>query len=461
MGTVSSEPSPEPQGAPGAAEGRRGSSWVRSWAADSAVLLSSQVLTVVASSATAILVARSLSPRDWGIFAAFLGLSLALSIVTVFGLGTWLLRELSDLVATEDDTGADVAALRGKASRLVSSGLVLNAIIGLPLVLAGAVYAVAAGVAVSVGVALVALLLYAPLTAAATSTETYLRARRRVGLVAAAQLVEKGLLVALVAGALVAGRGIATIGLVYVVAAVARLSFDTVLVAARFGLAFVWPSSSTLRRFARAAAPFAVSTSAFNLLPRLDTALVATMSATSAGWFAIGERSLGPALLVSATLASTLFPFMVRRSERSTAHWKLSLALGAGGAALATLGALVAPTIVPLVFGEEYTEAVRPTQIMLFMLPFTYAASPLLVFAYARGRERSIVVVAIGLSLVGTLAIVGGQALGGATLAAAAAVLRSALFLTGIAAVDLDIRRRSASSATSVIDVTSISGQET
>src|ERR687887_2813787 len=71
--------------------------WIRDWAVDSGVLLLSQAATIAATSALAILIARSLNPHDWGIFSGFLALSLALSAFGEFGLSTWLLRELSEL----------------------------------------------------------------------------------------------------------------------------------------------------------------------------------------------------------------------------------------------------------------------------------------------------------------------------------------------------------------------------
>jgi peptidoglycan/LPS O-acetylase OafA/YrhL len=79
---------------------------------------------------------------------------------------------------------------------------------------------------------------------------------------------------------------------------------------------------------------------------------------------------------------------------------------------------------------------------MLLVLPLGYAVSPLLVFAYSQGRERTVVLATITLSLVGTVAIAVGQAVGGAELAAVGSVVRAALFLGGIAVVGLKVRRQ-------------------
>src|SRR5918995_2095222 len=82
--------------------GGPGHAWARGWMSDSSQLLASQVLTVIATSFAAIMIARTLDPDDWGVFSAFLGLSIALTLVADFGIGTWLLRELSRLHARGD-----------------------------------------------------------------------------------------------------------------------------------------------------------------------------------------------------------------------------------------------------------------------------------------------------------------------------------------------------------------------
>ena len=100
--------------------------WFRLWAADSAALLFSQFAAVVATSALAILLARHLGPRNWGLFSGFLGLSLGLSIFVEFGLTQWLLRELSRLWAGNhgEVTSPD------HVGRLVVSSLAVNAALG-------------------------------------------------------------------------------------------------------------------------------------------------------------------------------------------------------------------------------------------------------------------------------------------------------------------------------------------
>src|SRR4051794_27048656 len=82
-------------------------SWTRYWAADSGILLISQVFATAATSAAAVLIARDVAPRDWGIFSGFLSVSVGLSLLAQFGVGTWLMRELSRVFAESNGVSGD------------------------------------------------------------------------------------------------------------------------------------------------------------------------------------------------------------------------------------------------------------------------------------------------------------------------------------------------------------------
>jgi len=421
-------------------------SWARGWLSDSALLLTAQILTVVATSVAAITIARTLDPDDWGIFSAFLGLSLALALVANFGLATWLLRELTAMRA-EGTVDPE------RVGQLVSASVVINVAVALPLVVGAAVWAAVARPGVGVSLALMCLLAFGAMSAAGSALEAHIRSRREVRLVLVVSFLEKGVLLVLLLAAAALDAGLGAIGLAYLLAGVMRIGFDAFVVFGRPDVNFVVPSPRATASVARASSPFALSAAALNLIPRLDTFILAAMSTTSAAWFAIGDRSLGPALIVPATLGSALYPFMTSSSAKRVAPWKLSGALGALGAALAVLGILLAPVLVPLLFGHDYQDAVPVTQVMLLVVPVVYATSPLLVIAYSHGRERSLLVPIVVLSLAGTLAIVAGQAAGGATLAAAGYVARSLLFLVVIGAVAFVAWRREGRGAADSADV--------
>jgi O-antigen/teichoic acid export membrane protein len=406
-------------------------SWIRTWAKDSAVLLGSQGLTIIATSIAAILIARHLSPSDWGVFSGFLGLSLALAVVVEFGLATWLLRELSRLFADPDEDTAATAA------RLVSAALAVNA--GLTSMLVGTAIVVTEirGVRPGLLIALVALLVYGGLYANCYVMEAHLRARRRIRRVATASMLEKYVLVALVVITSVASAGIVALALAYLVAGIIRVVYVGRAVFGLVRLGDALPRRVDVRTVVKGSFPFALSTGSLTVIPRLDTFALLVFSATSAGYFAVGDRLLGPAVIIPSVLGTALYPFMAPRAEKTSTALRLAALFGALGGVFSVAGVLAAPTLVPLVFGEKYHPAVSAVRVLLLSLPFVFASAPLLVHGYSRGREKAIVVATLGVSLLGTGALLTGQAAGGVTLAAGGYVLRQLLFVLVLACVGL------------------------
>jgi O-antigen/teichoic acid export membrane protein len=405
--------------------------WLRSWAADSVALLFSQFAAVVATSTLAILLARHLGPKDWGLFSGFLGLSLALSIFIEFGLTQWLLRELSRLWA--DDQGELSSPHR--AGRLVVSSLVVNVSLGSTLIVGTVAATIALDVKGSSAVVLVALVVYGALLAVASGLEAVFRARRRLTRVVGATLLEKGLLLLLVGLSLGLGFGLAAIAAAYVVAAIARVLFDIGGIVRTGDLRLPAPSIDSTKHVIRKSLPFAINRASLNIVPQLDTFILAALSPIAAGYFALGGRALGPVLIIPVVLSSALYPFLARESEGSGAGWKVVALLALGGTMVGTVGIAVTPQLVPLVFGSNYAHAVHVVQVMLLAIPFVFVANPLLVHLYTeRLEQRSLGLKLIGVSIFGTGTIIAGQLLVGPVGAAGGFVLRSMLFVGALVA---------------------------
>jgi O-antigen/teichoic acid export membrane protein len=413
-----------------------GGPWVRAWLSDSSMMLIAQALTVLATSIAAISVARTLEPGDWGVFSAFLGMSLALAVVADFGLATWLLREFSRLAAGPAEDA------RSTVGRALSGALAINVGIALPLWTGAALWVALRRPDIEVAAALLALLAYGTLTASAGAMETYLRSRREVRLVVGVSILEKFLLLALLLAIAAFGGGLAGIGVAYVAAGLARIAADGLVVVGRRHVRLVRPRWPDVRMVARSSFPFALTTGSLNVIPRLDTLLLVTLSSTSAAWFAVGDRVIGPALLIPSTLGSTLYPFLAAPHARRTAPWKLSAGMAAGGLVVALVGIALAPFVVPALFGAAYDDAVPVTQIMLLTLPLVYATSPLLVSAFSSGAERRLVGPVLALSLLGSLAIAAGELLAGPEGAAVGFLARSALFLVFIGSIAMSASTR-------------------
>jgi O-antigen/teichoic acid export membrane protein len=423
--------------------------WTRSWLADSAVLLVSQALTVVGTSAAAVLIARQLDPTEWGIFAGLWALSMALSMVIQFGAGTWLLRELSHLFADAD------AAADAQARSLVRAALVLNAGLGAAVLSVGVVVAELRGLERGTTVALTSLLAYSALIAASNLMEAHLRARRRVKRVALAALLEKFLLVVLVAA--VASRGgVAAIGLAYIAAAVVRVAFVHRSVFAS-GRIEAGPSRREVGEAFRGSLPFALTTAFVAVIPKFDAFILLTLSVISAGYFALGERLVGAAVAFPDVLSVALFPFMSKRRNTSSPPWLLASIFGAVGAGAALVAFVVAPTLVPLVFGQQYTDAVPAVRVVLLALPILFAIDPLRVFAFSQRQERRLASAALATSLLGTVGIVTGQVAFGVVAAAGAYVGRQLLFLVALAWISARAGRANTPAAVPVLTTEAMS----
>jgi O-antigen/teichoic acid export membrane protein len=399
-------------------------------------MIVSQGLTVIATSLAAVLIARKLEPSDWGVFSAFLGLSFALAVFVEFGLATWLLRELSRLFV-ENGEAAD-----NEARVLVATAAVFAIVVAITIVVAGTGAGAVAGERASLVVALSSLLCYGGLFALANILEPYLRAQRRLGRIVTASILEKYVLVMLVVIAATQGAGIWELGLAYLVAGLLRVSL---LYWSVFGGSLPrLPTSSDLRSVLRKSLPFALTSGAFTVVPRLDALCLLALSTTAAGYFALGDRMLGPLAIASAIAATTLYPFLAQRAHRSRAVWGLSFGLGVCGGIAAAAGFLTAPTLVPLLFGHQYEAAVPAMRLMFLALPLVYAASPLLVYSFSYERERAVVGATLIAMLTGTGAILIGQALEGISGAAAGFLLRQALVFGALVAIAATATRREA-----------------
>ena len=290
----------------------------------------SQGLTVVATSVAAILIARNLEADDWGVFSALFGLSFAIAILVEFGLSTWLLRELSRLFAREDDADEERARPLVEASVGGAIGVSLIVVLSIPAV------SVALGQPAGIVVALTSLIAYGGMFATGNVLESYLRARRRLGRVVFASIVEKYVLLMLLVAIAVTSSAVWLIGLAYVFAGLIRLS---VLGVGVFGWSL--PRVPSLREVWEVwckSLPFALpparSTSCHGSTPCCSSCCRRSRRGTSRS----AKRILGPAVALAVIGATTLYPFLARRTHSPRAIWSISAAFGLFGGVLAVIG---------------------------------------------------------------------------------------------------------------------------
>ena len=403
--------------------------WTAAWLRDSSLLLAFQILATTATSALAIILARALGPSSWGLFSGLLALTLALATLVEFGLGTWLLREISELRAGAGSHIVD----RERASKAIIGALAATGAVGALLVTASVAGVALTGAGTESAVTFICLLVYTITVTAATCIEAYFRAVRKLSVVGIALLSEKLALITGAGGLAILGFGIWAIALAYLTAGALRLAYVATMIFHRDRVPLRRPSVEHVWRYYLFGLPFAFNTMALTVIPRLDTFLVAIVSTSAAGFFAIGDRILGPAVIIPVVASRALYPFLARESHSSRTPWHIVTGFFATGVLLAGVGAMLAPTLVPTVFGAAYEDAVGVVQLMLVALPFVFASNALLVRLYSLRRERAVLGVTLVAALFGTSGVVLGQLAIGPVGAAGGYVLRQVLFTTALA----------------------------
>ena len=409
---------------------------------DSGLMLFSQGALTAIATLVMILLARNLSTYQFGLFSSFLGLAQALSFVVDAGLTAWLIREcsrirISDIARERQD--AEIAQLLGHALSIVLY-------MGIVAVAGSVTLGLALGLSPTLSLAQGAFMGYIAVLAAATSLEAHLRSERRLGLVLGAVLVEKISLLAFVGIVLALGGGLLVLGAVYVLAGLFRVSLDYHRSLRPLGttpddtrlLLKPWDISPILK----VTAPFAFNSAAMTFLPRLDTAVVATVSVVGAGYYALGYQIVTTAQLVPAIASVTLLPLLTANRRAQGSQWKVFWAMTGIGVVAAAVAILLAPAVVPLLFGNHYRPAIGSIQVMMLAIPPIFASNAIVPFLYNRGHEFDIVRWVLPPSILGTVLVLLGEIAIGPT--GASLGLMTRFILITISLVLLSFRRNSA-----------------
>jgi O-antigen/teichoic acid export membrane protein len=404
---------------------KRTPNWIAAWARDGSLLTGSQVAMLAVTSALAVLVARELGPKDFGIFSAFLSLSLVIALYTEVGLSSWLLRELSAIVAKNGNAPFDEARMP------VSAACGLNLLLGVCAMAIALPSGWAFGSSGDLVAALGGLMLYTTAINLAIALEAVFLANRMIGRVIVASVIEKATLVGVVLFALYAEWGILGIAFGFACAGSLRCGFDALMVF-RGILKPCTPKLREMASVARRSVPFAIGSNGATAIVRLDTFLIGLVSASAAGYYAVGERVTTAALLVSATAAVTFFPIVAKHSDAARASLRAAALMGAVGLSLVVPAIILSPIVIPVLFGDAYSNAVPVVQIMLIGIPLCYASAILMVGLFSLHEERAVVVALIPTLLVGSVVVVAGQLTVGVEGAAAGFAFRFVLALTAL-----------------------------
>jgi O-antigen/teichoic acid export membrane protein len=416
--------------------------WTGAWLRDSGLMLFSQGALTAIATLVMILLARNLSTYQFGLFSSFLGLAQALSFVVDAGLTVWLLRECSRIRAgksPQNRQDAEIGTLLGHALSVV---LYMGVIAVVGSVTAG----LALGLSPELSFAQGAFMGYIAVLAAATALEARLRSERRLGQVLTAVLVEKASLLAFVGIVLALDGGLLIVGVVYILAGLLRASLDYHRALRSLGpargdsslLVKPWKISPILK----VTAPFAFNSAALTFLPRLDTAVVATVSVVGAGYYALGYQIVTTAQLVPAIASITLLPLLTANRGAQGAQWKVFWTMAGTGLLAAGTGVLLAPILVPLLFGNHYRPAIGSVQVMMLAIPPIFATNAIMPFLYNRGHEHDILRWVLLPSVLGTALVLLGEIAIGPT--GASLGLMARFILITLSLVLLSFRRSSA-----------------
>jgi O-antigen/teichoic acid export membrane protein len=415
--------------------GDKSSRWAGAWFRDSGLMLVSQGALTATATLVTILLARTLSKYQFGLFSSFLGLAQALSFVVDAGLSTWLLRECSRIrasTATLDHQDANVAKLLGNALSAVTY-------MGIAAVVGSAAIGLVLGLSPQLSLTQGAFMGYIALLAAATALEARLRSERRLGQVLSAVLLEKASLLLLVGIVLALGGGLLLVGAAYLFAGFLRVSLDYLRSYRPLGPSRLFVKPRTIFSLLRETAPFAFNSAALTFLPRLDTAVVATVSVIGASYYALGFQIVTTAALVPAIASITLLPLLAANRRTQESRWKVFGVMSVIGVVAAGIGVLLAPLVVPLLFGNTYRTAVGAIQIMMLAIPPIFACNALMPFLYTQGHEHDVLRWVLVPSVLGTCLVLSGEIVVGPKGASLGLVIR--YLLITLSFVFLSIRR--------------------
>ncbi|WP_083405482.1 lipopolysaccharide biosynthesis protein [Mycolicibacterium rutilum] len=119
----------------------------------------------------------------------------------------------------------------------------------------------------------------------------------------------------------------------------------------------------------------------------LDVAVVALVSTSGAGIYALPARLVRPMNLVTQAGGMVAFPHMVRRPKVSRRQLCLFLAAGTVPVLVASLAVFLAAPLVPMLVGTDYVDSVPVLQILAVTALLSGPSILLCFFLQARGRS--------------------------------------------------------------------------
>lgn len=391
-------------------------------ARNSAALSGSMVLAQASTGASYWIVARQLSPSEFGPLVGAVGLAMLLGTIADFGVNAWTVRALAQ-------DPSNVSAF----TRTLTAKLLLALLLGLVWTLVtvvGAVWAHDLGTYALLGAYISVLIM------AGTVTVPF-RAAERMNVVAVASVVEKVSALAFTAALLLlvdAGQMSLVVGLT--VGAIASLVIPLTLLNKRYKKP-ERPSFRGLWQLWKSSLGFGI-TGLTTQIQKADVAIVGLIAGpAAAGAFAAPARLTGPLGVLPNAYSTALFPRVAAARDRQRARREALL----GAAIMMTVMILLLGTVfalsarlVNVVLGSEYVSSASVLRIYVIGMTAASLNQPMAVFLQAEGKESTVArTVGFG-SLFGLAVVSAGAAVAGAQGAAFGFVAVQAFIFVVLAA---------------------------
>lgn len=318
------------------------------------------------------LVARAVTPAEFGLLGVFLGFATVAQTVIDMGVATFIIRER----ASKPESGDIALAMRFNWFTSILLSVLTAAAIAITAFVATYEWLFLLPLAVWIGAERNA---DARISIALADGDAKINVINLVG----RRLLATGILVALVS---LGTDGLLAYSSALAVAAVVSSIFANGYVRKR-----VSPrSGSSYRELLRRSRPYwihSVATQSRNL----DSALVgAAAGATAAGYYTAGSRLTNPLRILPYSLANVLLPEASRAYTQGRSLRSAYLMAGGMGAVLAVVYLALIPLmpwLIPIVLGADYVGAIVVIQIVLVGFPFAAGVSLVHALLQAMGRK--------------------------------------------------------------------------
>lgn len=331
---------------------------------NSAFLLGSQMLTKLSSFVVVILLARYLKVGDFGIYSLALAVTGIMDIFAELGLDQLSVREIARDHSNIGKFTANAAMIKSVLSAAI---LVVTAtvIFFTSMDSAGkAIFLIFTLAIIPAGIFHTLLVLFMGI--------------ERMGAVAAGNIAFEICRLLLTLAVLLTGHGLVALSWAYLVAIVMSTLLVYVLVRLRVGSVWTRPEFRRMLSMARGSLPFMFYSLFFMIYFKIDFVMLAAMKGEEVvGTYAAAYRLVESLMFVPAAFMGAVFPSLSRLSaagnasvlaaSRKTLRYMAMLGLPIGFGTT-----MLAPRIIPLLFGDAYLDSVLPLQIIIWSIVLVF-----------------------------------------------------------------------------------------